>query len=263
MEQQPVAEEDTKAPAAASRRVIDVLFYFAEHQPIASVKEIAEALQLPVPTVHRYVAMLRQQGILARSSRGRYRVMAVAESLGRAARAGNALIQVAEPFMRELAAAIDETVVLAQLIDGDAVCVHRIEASRRIRLTMDTGMRLPPLRGATSKILVSALPPAERDAHIDRVIHVNPELARERKAFLKEVDQAARAGWATSLEEIDEGVWASAALVRNGGPDVAAFTVPCPLYRLDEHLRQRIAKEVRVAARRISDALAQGRNRHA
>ena len=93
--------------------------------------------------------------------------------------------------MRELAAAIDETVVLAQLIDDDAVCVHRVEASRRIRLTMTTGMRLPPLRGATSKVLVSALPQAERDAHIDRMIQANPELARERKAFLKEVDRAA------------------------------------------------------------------------
>ena len=71
LEQQPVAEEHAKAAAASSRRVIDVLFYFAEHQPIASVKEIAEALRLPVPTVHRYVAMLRQQGILARSGRGR------------------------------------------------------------------------------------------------------------------------------------------------------------------------------------------------
>lgn len=262
LELRQVIDEQLKDKAAASQRVIDVLFYFAEHQPMASVKEISLSLELPVPTVHRYVAMLRRQGILARNGRGQYRVTAVVESLSRAARAGNNVIQIAEPFMRELVGVIDESAVLAQLIDGDAICVHRVEASRRIRLNTETGMRLPPLSGATSKVLLGALPAAARETHLDRLFRMRPELARLRKTFLKEMMQAASDGWATSLQEIDEGVWAMAALIVNGH-DNAALTVPCPTFRLDDRVQARITEEVRRTARRISDALARAHIRRA
>ena len=118
----------------SAHRVLDVLFSFRPDRPSASVKEIAAELGIPLPTAHRYIALLRGRGLVVEADRGRYHLTLRTLPLGEAARAAVSLIEVAEPFVRELMASIDETVLVAQLVRGTPVCMHRWEASRRVRL---------------------------------------------------------------------------------------------------------------------------------
>jgi DNA-binding IclR family transcriptional regulator len=238
----------------SARRVLDLLFAFTEERPEASVKELADELAVPLPSAHRYVALLREKGLVSEGARGRYHLTPRVTALGRAARAANSMIDVATPFMRELAERIGETVLLARLVHDLPVCVHRVEASRRLRLSFEPGQNLPPLRGASVKVLVGSMPGTERDAYLNRVLTGEDTEAR-RAEFLAEAESAGADKWATSSQEIDEGVWAAAALVTQDGRAAAALAAACAGFRVDDERRVFVLDSVRETARRISDAL--------
>ena len=63
-------------------------------------------------------------------------------------------------------------------------------------------------------------------------------------------------GWATSEAEVDDGVWAAAAIVKDGTGLAGALSVAGPAYRLDEAKREAILARVREAASRLSRELA-------
>jgi DNA-binding IclR family transcriptional regulator len=241
--------------ADSARRVLDVLFAFSEDQPVLSVKEIAEVTSLPLPSAHRYVALLREEGLMVEGERGRYHLTPRVTSLGRAARAANSVIDVAEPHLRRLVDAIGETVLLARIVQGVPVCIHRVEAPRRLRLSFEPGQSLPPLRGASVKVLVASMGNAERAAYLDRVVADRPDLAGSRAEFENEIALAADRGWATSTQEIDEGVWAVAAAITDGDHIVASLSAACPSFRLDAERKTNILDQVRRTADAISRAV--------
>jgi DNA-binding IclR family transcriptional regulator len=61
--------EIKRVGADSARRVLDVLFAFSEERPIASVKELAEEVGVPLPSAHRYIALLRETGLVAETER--------------------------------------------------------------------------------------------------------------------------------------------------------------------------------------------------
>jgi DNA-binding IclR family transcriptional regulator len=246
--------ETKRVGADSARRVLDLLFAFTEERPVASVKELAQQMDVPLPSVHRYIALLRETGLVAETERGRYHLTPRVTALGRAARAANTLIDIADPHMRALSEEIGETVLLVRMVHGLPVCLHRVEASRRLRLSFEPGQNLPPLRGASVKVLVGAMPESERIAYVDRLL-TGANTGAQRSEFLREVTQASIQGWAASSQEIDEGVWATASLVSEGGQPVAALSAACAGFRLDDERRSVIVGNVRTAARHITGAL--------
>jgi DNA-binding IclR family transcriptional regulator len=247
--------ETRRVGADSARRVLDLLFAFTEERPVASVKELAQQMDVPLPSAHRYIALLRETGLVAETERGRYHLTSRVTALGRAARAANTLIDIADPFMRALSEEIGETVLLVRMVHGLPVCQHRVEASRRLRLSFEPGQNLPPLRGASVKVLVGSMAEAERIAYVDRLLTAGEDTGTQRSEFLREVAQAATRGWAASSQEIDEGVWATASLVSEGGLPVAALSAACAGFRLDDERRSMIVDNVRAAARDITGAL--------
>lgn len=244
-----------KTGADSARRAIDLLFGF-EARPVATVRDLADSLGIPLPSAHRYVAMLRDMGLIEEAEYGRYRLTMRVVALGQAARRATSLIDAVQPFMRELAEQTNETVLLVQPIAGLPVCTHRIEAQGRLRLSFEVGQYLPPLRGASAHLLVAALPDAERRRYVDEALTrgaVPPLHGVE--AFLAEVEDAAAKGWAVSLEEIDEGVWSAAAMVRSAGEFVGTFSLPCPGFRVTEENSPMLIESVRRAAAQASAAL--------
>lgn len=245
-----------RAGADSGRRALDVLFAFTEQHPVASVRDLAETLQIPVPSVHRYVALLRDMGLLEEASRGRYHLSMRVAALGRAARRAAPIVDIAEPHMRDLSGRTGESVLLMRLVHGAPVCIHRVESSSRFRLSFEPGQLLPALRGASVRLLLGALAPAEREGYVDRALAAGAlPPVRGRRSFLDDVERDVGRGWAISNEEIDEGVWAPAAAVYEDGRVVATISAPCPAFRVDETRRAEILELVRRAASATSDAL--------
>lgn len=237
----------------SGKRVVDLLLAFSKDRHTLSVKDLAAATGIPVPSVYRYVALLRESGLLVADSQRSYHLSTRFAALARAAEAGESIIGLAHPTMRELADRTGETVLLSRLVNGVPVCVHRIESSQRLRFSFDPGEPLPLDRGATSRVLLASMPPAQRDAVLDELRGRDPERADRLE---RNVALALHQGWATALEELDQGIWAASAEVRGAqGEPCAALTLTAPIVRSPAATQDHLLCLVRAAASEIGALL--------
>lgn len=135
-----------------------------------------------------------------------------------------------------------------------AYCVERVESQRPVRLQFDPGQAMDLHAGSLSRVLLSAVPPAERRRYVEGV---RPQLPPERLSLLtaEALDATLAAGWTQSFEEVDEGIWGCAAAVRVGDDVVAALGTAAPVFRTDQARRDEIIALVRAAADEIAAAL--------
>lgn len=249
-------DEAPKSGAETARKVLQLLLQFNHRRPTASVKELADASGLSLPTAHRYVALLKEMGLLEESRRASYQLGWRVLQLAQAARAATGLLQVAEPVMARLVEQTDETVTLLQLADREMQCIGQVESAQMVRLTFTAGQRLPLTGGASARVLLGSLHADERRRLLDELAAGDPEFAARRPAFEADIEQTRLKGWAMSREEIDRGIWAVAAPVREGSVTVASLAVAGPLYRLEPGMQQRVVGLATSAADEISRALA-------
>jgi hypothetical protein len=81
-------------PAAAAapgsegaRRALAALQAFSPRRPTLTARELSEITSIPLPSMYRYIALLRDTGLLIGADRGAYRLSASVISLARAAEA--------------------------------------------------------------------------------------------------------------------------------------------------------------------------------
>jgi DNA-binding IclR family transcriptional regulator len=235
-----------------ARRVLALMLSFSAERNTLTARDLATATGIALPSVYRYIALLRETGLLAESERGNFRLSARLIGLARAAEAAESIIDVADPVMRALLTQTEETCILVRLIGRSAICVHRVESGHHLRTTFEPGQPLPLERGASARILLSGLTPEVRRDYLKPLAARDPAAA----ALLEEkVLLATQQGWAMSQEEVDWGVCAISAPVRHGRRIVAALTVPSPITRTPPEVREIRVAQVRAAAREISAAL--------
>jgi DNA-binding IclR family transcriptional regulator len=235
-----------------ARRVLALMLAFSAEQNTLTARQLADRTGIALPSVYRYITLLRETGLLAGDERGSYRLSARLIGLARAAEAAESIIDVADPVMQDLAEKTGETVILVRLIGRSAVCVHRVQSAQRLRISFEPGQPLPLERGASARLLLASLPPDVRKEYLTPLASRDPEAA----ALLeKKVIEAGKQGYATSEEEIDEGVWAAASQVVQGKRTVAVLTVPSPLVRAPAEQQARLLGYVKTASRTISEGL--------
>jgi DNA-binding IclR family transcriptional regulator len=235
-----------------ARRVLALMLAFSADENTLTARQLAERTGIALPSVYRYITLLRETGLLAGDERGRYRLSARLIGLASAAQAAESIIDVADPIMRDLAERTGETVILVRLIGRSAVCVHRVESGHRLRISFEPGQPLPLERGASSRLLLSSLPPSVRREYLAPLAERDPEAA---VLLEKRIVLAGQQGYATSEEEIHQGVFAAAVQVLQGKRMMAVLTVPSPLVRAPAEQRALLMSQVRAAARAIEDSL--------
>lgn len=250
------SEDDGEGSPARSRegarRVLAVLMAFDRQRHTRSVRDLAQETGIPLPSVYRYVALLRETGLLVADERGSYHLSARLSALAQAAETAEPLVHFADPVMRRLSDTTGETVILVRLIASSAVCVHRIESRHSLRTSYEPGQPLSLDRGASARLLLGGMTTRDRREYLA------PLAARDPAAAARAEEQAraaAERGWAVSEEEIDSGVWAAAAAVRDRTGIVAALSVPSPLVRAPDALHEQLIASVRAAAAEINASL--------
>lgn len=235
-----------------ARRVLALMLTFSADENTLTARQLAERTGIALPSVYRYITLLRETGLLAGDERGSYRLSARLIGLARAAEAAESIIDVADPVMHDLAERTGETVILVRLIGRSAVCVHRVQSEQQLRISFEPGQPLPLDRGASSRLLLSSVPAHVRREYLAPLAERDPEAAAllEKKILL-----AGQQGYATSEEEIHKGVWAAAAQVMHGKRMVAVLTVPSPLVRAPAEQRALLLSQLRASARAIEDGL--------
>jgi DNA-binding IclR family transcriptional regulator len=246
------AEAGPGRGAEGARRVLALLMTFSRERHTVTARELAEATAIPLPSVYRYVALLRDMGLLVGDERGYYHLSARLIALAGAAEAAETLIDFADPVMRRLSAETGETVILVRLIARSAVCVHRVESTQRLRTSYEVGQPLSLEHGASARLLLASMSAEARREYLAPLARRDPGAAARLE---EQAATAGRRGWAVSAEEIDRGVWAAAASVRDSTAIAAALSVPSPLVRAPAAMQDRLLGQVRAATKEINEAL--------
>lgn len=245
------------AGAESSRKLLGVLLAYDENRPAWTVPDLADHLGVPLSSVYRYVALLREVGLLTPStdSDGTYRLTDRIISLARAASDESArLVRIAHDHLVSLRDRTGETTLLIRRGGHYAYCADRVESTHPVRLQFDIGAAMPLHSGSASRLLLAAMPRAERRSYL---ADVSDQFTPAHKKLLTDdaLDTVAALGWTESFEEVDAGIWGVGAAITDSVGVVAALASAGPLYRLDPSKRADFIAEVRQAAARISDEL--------
>lgn len=246
---------DARASSANSTadRAIDILLLFSLETPVWTTAQIAEYFAMPRSTTHRYISSLRACALLVESANGGWKLGPRIFPLARAAAAGNSVIGIAAPFLRELNEAFGEAVFLYERIGLDTVALERLETTHRVKLIYSRGQILPWPGAASAKVLLAFAPPSVQRAALQYAtpVQYTPRTIRSVRELRGVLKMIARDGFAYSDQERDEGIRAIAAPVFARGDGRLCITMSGPVFRMtDDKLSIMIAR-----VRKIADAI--------
>jgi len=250
----------TETSVGTLARGLDILGLFARSDPELTQTEISEALDLPLPTVHRLTAVLAERGYLERDPRTRrFRLGLEVARFMPPLLSGLRLPDLARADVARLAAETGETANLAVLQDGDVVYLLSESGGRLLSTQAPIGMRLPAHCTALGKCLLAQLPEeSARDA-------AGPEPYERRtqatattwEALRPALARIRRDGVALSWEEYEIGLSSIAVPVAwLDGPASAALNVSLPTTRANRAFRTELVVRLRGVAARIEAGLA-------
>ena len=224
----------------------------------AGVTEVARELDVHKSTASRLLAALdRRELVTQDTARGKFRLGVGIVRLAGAASARLDLVQESRPLCRTLAQQVGETVNLAILSGRDALYLDQAAGPAALSPHNWAGQRIPLHATSDGKVLLAYLPEAEFAAYL------TPPLARftertvtavaEFPALLAEVR---RRGFATAVDELEAGLTAIAAPVRDAeGTVIASVSASGPSFRIPAARIPALAAAVRHAADEVSRRL--------
>jgi DNA-binding IclR family transcriptional regulator len=254
--QVPLAENSVGTLA----RGLDVLELFGSSSAELSQTEISGALGLPMPTVHRLVAVLTERGWLERDvASRRLRLGLELARLVPALLAGMRLPELARPHLLRLASRAHETVNLAIRQGAEVVYLLSESGDRLLTSQASPGLRLPAHCTALGKCLLAQLPPDIARSALGE----EPYARRTARTFTTwrklspELASIRDAGVAVSEGEYEVGLVSIAAPVNwLDGPGTGAINVSLPAGRAGAEFRAALTRDLLAAARAINGEMA-------
>lgn len=222
--------------------------------------DIANAVQLERPTVHRIMRGLMSQGMIQQDPKTKtYRLGPVIYELGLAASPYHNLRELCQPTLQNLASRTGDSVFLIVRSGMDGVCIDSHEGSFIIQTrTLEIGSRRPLGAGASGLALLLELD----DDEIEQVIAINAprfhlfgSLTEPR--LRKAMERSRELGYAFNDEDVLPGVTAIGAPILNpNGTCYAAISIAGITSRLQKPRRDEMATLLLRESRKLSRLLA-------
>ncbi len=224
----------------------------------AGVTEVARELAVHKSTASRLLAALDRRELVSQdTARGKFRLGVGLVRLAAAASQKLDVVQECRPVCRALAQELGETVNLAILSGRDALYLDQVAGPAALSPHNWAGQRIPLHGTSDGKVLLAYLPEAELEECL------TPPLARFTSRTVTDVAtfpallaEVRRRGFATAVEELEAGLTAVAAPVRNAeGKVIASISASGPSFRIPAERIEEIAGPVRRAAAAASRRL--------
>ncbi|UYM03924.1 IclR family transcriptional regulator [Solicola gregarius] len=239
-------------------RAISVLEVLA-HAGQAGVTEIAAELGVHKSTAFRLVSALEARELVEQDSdRGKYRLGLGILRLAGATTARLDVVQEARPKARTLAIETGETVNIAVLSEGAALYLDQVAGSSSVQSSHNwVGQRIPLHATSNGKTLLSGLTDDQIRRETGRKLAAyTPKTVTDHTTLLAEVAEVRADGYSVVSDELEIGLTAVAAPLRNAHGDVvASLSVSGPTFRFDADKVDAARKHVVAAAEEISARL--------
>ncbi len=223
----------------------------------AGVTDIATELGVHKSTAFRLVSALENRGLVEQNSeRGKYCLGVGILRLAGATTARLDLVQESREIVRQLASQTGETVNLAVLSDGAALYVDQVAGSSALQSHNWVGQRIPLHATSNGRVLLSGLPDGEVLKAAGKLRALTPETVTSGKRLLAIVGEVRQSGYAVAVDELELGLTAVAAPIRNANGDIrASMSVSGPTVRLDRTRVNELVPALSAAALQVSQRL--------
>jgi DNA-binding IclR family transcriptional regulator len=226
----------------------------------AGVTEIAAELGVHKSTAFRLVATLESHGMVEQNEdRGKYRLGVGVLRLAGATTARLDVVQEARPICRKLAADSGETVNIAVLSDRSALYLDQVAGQSALQSHNWVGQHIPLHATSNGKVLLSGLSADEVDSRLPKLPSYTSDTVTSRARLRRELAEVRDQGYAVAVDELEVGLTAIAAPIRNAHGDViASLSVSGPTFRLSEPRVKELVPVVQDAADEVSRRLGYG-----
>lgn len=247
----------SQGPVQSVDRALTILEIIARDSE-TSLGAISRELGVHKSTASRLVDVLMDHGLVQPPPEpGRYSLGVGCLRLAAATAARLDLAVQAQPVCDELAADLGDTCNVA-IRDGDVIInVCQAVGESAVAARNWIGRSTPLHATASGKVLLAHLDEVEQVRFIDSRLEALTARTLTRSRDLRaELDRVRRDGFASALEEYEEGLHAVAAPVRGAdGVVVAALSAAGPAYRLTEQRLPHVRHAVARAAAEVSARL--------
>lgn len=247
---------DSDAPRSAVQRALKLIEALVRNSRPQSLTELAEAVGLPKPSVHRLMVQLEEIGIVQRDLGGRGYV--VGPMLKRLA--NDALVAVAHQppvreIMRALVAEVNESCNLVAMRGTETTYLERVECDWPLRVHFQAGSRVPLHCTAGGKLLLALMEPEKRRRLIQSLTldRYTANTITDADRLELECARIADSEVAINCEEYTLGVIGVAVpVLREDATPGAALSIHAPVFRMSLKEAQGAVPKLRAAAERIS-----------
>lgn len=240
-------------PVQSVDRAVTILEILARDGE-AGVTDVAHELGVHKSTAFRLMAALERRELISQdSARGKYRLSVGIVRLGGAAGMQLDLVKESRLICQALAKEVGETVSICVLSGNDALYLDQVAGPSALSPHSWVGQRIPLHATSDGKVLLAYIPGAKAATPLQRFTEQTITSEADLERVLGEVRQR---GYAVAAEELEIGLTAIAAPVRNAEGEVAASVgTSGPSFRIPAERIGEVAAAVRTAAAEISRRL--------
>jgi IclR family pca regulon transcriptional regulator len=235
-------------------RGLAVIKAFDAEHAVLTLSEVAVATGASRAAARRFLLTLAELGYVRTDGRF-FSLTARVLELGYAYLSSLTLPEVAEPHLERLVAEVNESSSVSVLDRDDVVYVARVPTSRIMTVAINVGTRFPAYATSMGRVLLAGLPDVELETYLDRVelAALTPRTITSVAVLRTELSRARSQGWALVNQELEEGLRAVAAPIRDRtGSVVAAVNVSAHASRVSlEAMRRVLLPPLLMAAVRI------------
>lgn len=239
-------------------RMLGVLDLFNEQRLHWSAEDIAEALQVSLPTSYRYLKTLSDAGLLRRGSDAQFTLGPRIVMLDHFIRQADPVLQCGVPYMKELVAQTGFDCVVSSLHGDQLLDTHREYGSMPAVLNYGRGRPRPLFQGGAPKVILAGLPTPQLhkflDSHADEVAAAG--LPLDWPSFRRYYSQIRKAGFYFSNGELEADLAALAVpLQQSDGSVIGALSLVTTVQRMAVIDQSKLTPLIQRAAREITARL--------
>ncbi len=242
-------EEGTQAIDRAARILVGLI----ESDDYVSLATIIERTGLSKSTAARLLRALERSGLAQRGPNGGFRPGRVLIEYARRETSVADLAELAAPFLERQRRETGETANIAIPLPGGVTRLAELESAHPLGAGNWPGVRIPLHASAMGKIFMAfgaAQPP------FGRLARLAPNTITNVPDILVELERVRESGYATTWEELEEGLCSVAAPVRGSrGTVIAAMSVSAPTVRITREELEALAQPLMGAADELSARL--------
>jgi len=233
-------------------RAAELLVRVVESAEPLAFTALVDASGLPKSTTSRLLAALERHGLLQRDRDGAFRPGAVLARYASHTGAAD-LIALAQPVLERLGDKTGETINLAVPSGGAVEQIAQVDSRYLLGATNWVGLRVPLHCSALGKVFLAFGAATLPDGRLERRTQ---HTITSRAVLADDLDAVRHNGYAVARDELEPGLIAVAAPVRDaGGAVVAAVSISGPSIRLTEDRVDEITTLLRTEAETLSSVL--------